>query len=131
MSQSKIYVGNLSYNTTEDELRDFFSQYGAIEDVKLIIDFNTGRSKGFGFITYASDQHCESALAANGADLSGRKLKVNIAREDNRRAGGGAPGNGGNGGGFRRSNNAGGARPFNNNRGGDNRNSRFERNDRD
>ena len=130
MSQSKIYVGNLSYNTTEDELRDFFSQYGTIGDVKLIIDFSTGRSKGFGFITYASDQDCESALAANGADLDGRKLKVNIAREDNRRSAGGAPGNGGNGGGFRRSNNGGG-RPFNNNRGGDNRNSRFERSDRE
>ena len=105
MSQPKIYVGNLSYNTTEDELRDFFSQYGTIEDIKLIIDFNTGRSKGFGFITYASDQDCENAIAANGADLGGRKLKVNIAREDNRRPAGGA----GNGGGFRRANNGGGA----------------------
>ncbi|PIZ05234.1 MAG: RNA-binding protein [Gammaproteobacteria bacterium CG_4_10_14_0_8_um_filter_38_16] len=96
MSQSKIYVGNLSYNTSEDELRDYFAQYGNIEDIKLIIDFNTGRSKGFGFITFSSDQDCENALAANGVDLGGRKLKVNIARDDNRRSAGagGAPGRG-------------------------------------
>lgn len=123
MSQSKVYVGNLSYNTTEDQLRDFFSQYGTIEDVKLIIDFNTGRSKGFGFVTYGSAQDCENALAANSVDLDGRKLKVNIAREDNRRSGG-AGGAGGNGGGFRRSNN----RPS---FGGHDRNDRFERGDRD
>lgn len=88
MSQSKIYVGNLSYNTTEDELRDYFAQYGNIEDIKLIIDFNTGRSKGFGFITYGSNQDSENALSANGVELSGRKLKVNIARDDNRTGGG-------------------------------------------
>src|SRR3989338_7329875 len=93
MSQSKNYVGNLSYNTTEDELRDYFGQYGNLEDIKLIIDFNTGRSKGFGFITYGSNQDCENALAANGVDMGGRKLKVNIARDDNRRPAGG----GGNG----------------------------------
>ena len=107
MSQSKIYVGNLSYTTSEDELRDFFSQYGNIEDIKLIIDFSTGRSKGFGFITYGSGQDCENALAANGADLGGRKLKVNIAREDSGRRTGGASNGGGNGGfgGPRRPNN--------------------------
>lgn len=101
MSQSKIYVGNLSYNTTEDELRDYFTQFGTIEDIKLIIDFNTGRSKGFGFITYAAAQESEAAVnAANGVDMGGRKLKVNIARDDNRRPNGGA--GMGNGGGFRR-----------------------------
>lgn len=88
MSQSKIYVGNLSYSTSEDELRDFFSQYGSIQDTKLILDMSTGRSKGFGFITYTSSNDCENALAANGAELDGRKLKVNLAREDNRRSGG-------------------------------------------
>ena len=99
MSQSKIYVGNLSYNTTEDELRDYFSQFGNIEDIKLIIDFATGRSKGFGFISYGSDQECESAVAtANGYELSGRKLKVNIARDDNRTGGGAGAGRGGAGG---------------------------------
>ncbi|MCX7121947.1 MAG: RNA-binding protein [Gammaproteobacteria bacterium] len=89
MSQSKIYVGNLSYNTTEDELRDHFSQYGSIDEVKLIIDFSTGRSKGFAFISYSSDQDCENAVEkANGFELDGRSLKVNIARDDNRRPAG-------------------------------------------
>lgn len=88
MSQTKIYVGNLSYDTSEDGLRNFFSQYGTIGEVKLIIDFATGRSKGFGFITFAADQDCENALAANGLELDGRKLKVNVARDDNRRTGG-------------------------------------------
>ena len=92
MSQTKVYVGNLSYDTSEDGLRNFFSQYGTIGEVKLIIDFATGRSKGFGFITFGSDRDCENALAANGADLGGRKLKVNIAREDSRSTGGGRPG---------------------------------------
>ena len=81
MSQSKIYVGNLSYNTTETELRDFFAQYGTIEDIKLIMDRETGRSKGFGFITYSSGQEGDNALVANGTDLDGRKLNVNIAKE--------------------------------------------------
>lgn len=106
MSQSKIYVGNLSYTTSEDELRGHFAQYGNIQDIKLIMDFTTGRSKGFGFITYASGQDCENALAANGAELDGRKLKVNIAREDNRenrRPGGSFGGRG---------NRTGGQRPF-------------------
>ena len=103
MSLSKIYVGNLSYTTTEDELRDYFSQFGNIQDIKLIIDFATGRSKGFGFITYASDKDCESAVkTSNGVELGGRKLKVNIAREDNRGAGGGR--NAGGFGGARRPN---------------------------
>ena len=88
MSQAKIYVGNLSYNTTEDELRDFFTQFGSIQDIKLIIDFATGRSKGFCFITYETTQDCESAIEkSNGFELDGRKLKVNIARDDNRTGG--------------------------------------------
>ena len=98
MSQTKVYVGNLSYDTSEDGLRNFFSQYGTIGEVKLIIDFATGRSKGFGFITFGSDRDCENALAANGLELDGRKLKVNVARDDNRRGGTG-------GAGFRPSNN--------------------------
>ncbi len=88
MSQPKIYVGNLSYGTTEDELRGHFSQFGQIEDVKLIIDYGTGRSKGFGFVTYASEKECEAAVEkSNGIELGGRALRVNIAREDNRSGG--------------------------------------------
>lgn len=93
MNQAKIYVGNLSYNTTEDQLRDFFGQYGNIDDCKLISDFQTGRSKGFGFITYASDEEGQKALEANGIDLDGRKLKVNTAKES---TGGGRRGGGNN-----------------------------------
>jgi cold-inducible RNA-binding protein len=112
MSESKIYVGNLSYQTSEDQLRDFFAQYGSIEDLKLIIDFQTGRSKGFAFITFASDEDAKKALEANGTDLDGRSIVVNAARENkggsggDRRGGGGGDrrggGAGGNGGGGRR-----------------------------
>ena len=82
MNLSKIYVGNLSYNTTEDQLRDYFSQFGNIEDLKLIIDFQTGRSKGFGFITFSSSEEGKNALEANGAELDGRKLNVNTAKDN-------------------------------------------------
>lgn len=99
MNQAKIYVGNLPYNTNEDQLREFFAQYGNIEDIKLIVDFNTGRSKGFGFITFATAEACESAVsAANGAEMGGRKLKVNVARENNDRDRGGRSDRGGRGG---------------------------------
>ena len=94
MNLSKIYVGNLSYNTTEDELRDFFAQYGNIEDLKLISDYQTGRSKGFGFITFASDQEGEAALAANGEEIDGRKLSVKTARDKERQGGGARSGGG-------------------------------------
>ena len=80
---NKIYVGNLAYATDEDGLRGVFAQYGQIDDLKLIIDFATGRSKGFGFVTYASSQEADKALAANGLDLDGRNLRVNIARDNN------------------------------------------------
>ena len=95
MNKSKIYVGNLSYQTTDEELRDFFTQYGAIEEVKLISDFQTGRSKGFAFITFASDDEGEKALAADGTELSGRKLRVNTAKDNPRRGGGGGGHRGG------------------------------------
>lgn len=107
MNQAKIYVGNLSYNTTEDGLRDFFTQYGTIEELKLISDSQTGRSKGFGFITYASDDEGKKALEADGVELDGRKMRVNTAKDN---AGGGSR-RGGGGGGFRR-----GPREFNGNR---------------
>lgn len=102
MSQSKIYVGNLSYDATQDDLHDFFSQYGEITETKLISDRETGRSKGFAFITYADAAHAQEALAANGTELMGRTLKVNEAREGQ---GGGRRGGGGGRGGNRRFNN--------------------------
>jgi len=92
--QSRIYVGNLSYGVTQDQLVDFFTQYGEITDAKLITDRDTGRSKGFGFITFAEQSAVEAALVADGTELDGRKLKVNIAKEMERRTGGGGGGGG-------------------------------------
>jgi RNA recognition motif-containing protein len=78
----KIYVGNLNYRTTEDELRDLFSQYGAVSSARIIMDRATGRSKGFGFIEMDDDQEAGAAIAAlNSKEFSGRQLKVNEANE--------------------------------------------------
>lgn len=107
MSQNKIYVGSLSYNATADDLQSYFSQYGDIEEVKLINDRDTGRSKGFAFVSFASQQAAQASLSADGVELMGRKIKVNMAREKEEGGGGGRPrgGNsqrrGGNGGGDR------------------------------
>ena len=83
MSQNKIYVGSLSYDVTADDLQSYFGQYGDIEEAKLIMDRETGRSKGFAFITYATQDAAQVAVSkANGVDLQGRKIRVNIAREN-------------------------------------------------
>jgi len=87
----KLYVGNLSYNTTEDELRDIFAAYGQPDSVKVITDRDTGRSKGFGFVEFANDQEARAAISGlNGKDLGGRALTVNEARP--REEGGGSRG---------------------------------------
>jgi RNA recognition motif-containing protein len=77
----KLYVGNLSYSTTEDDLRDAFAAYGQPESVKVIMDRDSGRSKGFGFVEFADDQQARAAMSAlNGKELGGRTLTVNEAR---------------------------------------------------
>jgi RNA recognition motif-containing protein len=82
----KLYVGNLSYQTSEDGLRDYFSGFGTVESVKIISDRNTGNSKGFGFIEMANDDEATAAISkANGQDYDGRKLKVNEAVDKPRR----------------------------------------------
>ncbi len=86
----KLYVGNLSYNTNEDSLRNLFQTYGTVEAVKVITDRDTGSSKGFGFVEMGTDAEASAAIAcANGFDLYGRQIKVNAAmdkpRRDNRR----------------------------------------------
>lgn len=101
MNLSKIYVGNLSYDTTEDELREFFNQYGTIEEMRLITDYQTGRSKGFGFITFSSEDEGKSALDAHDHELGGRKLNVKTATDKPAGGRGGRGGRGGNGGGDR------------------------------
>jgi len=99
---SKLYVGNLSYNTTSSELEQLFGQHGTVQSAEVIQDRDTGRSKGFGFVQMASDDEAKAAIAAlNGQQQDGRALTVNEAkpREDRGGGGGGGRGRGGYGGG--------------------------------
>jgi RNA recognition motif-containing protein len=77
---TSIYVGNLSYNTTEQSLRQLFERYGAVMSVKLIEDRETGRPRGFGFVEMEAADAAQAIRALNGADLDGRALKVNEAK---------------------------------------------------
>jgi RNA recognition motif-containing protein len=78
---NKLYVGNLPYSTTEDSLKDLFSQAGSVVSAKIIFDRQSGRSKGFGFVEMESDQDANTGIEKfDGYDLDGRKLKVSIAR---------------------------------------------------
>lgn len=95
MQQNKLYVGNFPYSVDEAQLRDLFSAYGQISDLAMIMDRDTGRPKGFAFITFAQQQSAEKALEQNGRDLGGRPLKVNMAMERDSRGGGGGGGRGG------------------------------------
>ena len=81
MQQNKLYVGNFPYSVSENDLRDIFSAYGPIEEIRVISDRDTGRSKGFAFITFATQSAAESALEQNGKDLKGRALRVNVAQD--------------------------------------------------
>lgn len=93
-----IYVGNLSYDTTEKTLRDAFAAHGAVAKVKIPIDFNTGQPKGFAFVTMDDWKEGNAAIKAlDGADVDGRPIRVNQAREREQRPAGG-PGGGGGGG---------------------------------
>lgn len=96
----KLYVGNLSFQTTEDELRQAFGQYGTVNSAQLVMDRETGRSRGFAFVEMA-DGADAAIQAMNGAQLDGRTLTVNEAkpREDRPRGGGGGGGGYGGGGG--------------------------------
>jgi RNA recognition motif-containing protein len=94
-----IFVGNLSFNTNEDELRQIFEGYGQVDRVSILTDRDTGRSRGFGFVEMASDEEGEKAIAAlNGSEIGGRTINVNEARPKAERAGGGGFGGGGGGG---------------------------------
>jgi cold-inducible RNA-binding protein len=99
---SKLFVGGLAWATTDDSLRDCFSAYGEVTDAKVITDRETGRSRGFGFVTFAeSDNASEAKDALNGQDLDGRAIRVDSAteRKPRREGGGGGGGYGGGGGG--------------------------------
>ena len=90
---AKLYVGNLSYNVTEDRLQQHFAQHGSVVSARIITDKFTGKSKGFGFVEMSSDQEAERATTAlNGTDFGGRALTVNEAREREPRGGGGGGG---------------------------------------
>ena len=85
-----IFVGNLDFNTSEDELRQLFETYGAVDRVSIMTDRDTGRSRGFGFVEMTNSEDGEKAIAAlNGTQLGGRTLNVNEARPKPERTGGG------------------------------------------
>jgi RNA recognition motif-containing protein len=100
---TKLYVGNLPFNTTENELQELFSQAGAVQEVTLMQDRFTGKSRGFAFVTMSSDEEAQNAISKlNGQAIEGRPLTVNEARPRESRppGGGGGRGYGGGGGGY-------------------------------
>ncbi|HVU16999.1 MAG TPA: RNA-binding protein [Candidatus Didemnitutus sp.] len=101
MSNSKLYVGNLSFQTSEAELRSHFEQFGSVTDIYVAMDKFTGRPRGFAFVTMGTPDEAKVAIEkTNGVDFGGRALQVNEARPKEERSGGGGYGGGG-GGGFR------------------------------
>ena len=107
-----IYVGNLDYNVTEDELRGAFAAYGQVDNVTIMRDRDTGQPRGFGFVEMANDEEAEKAIAGtNGTQLGNRSLNVNEARPKTERGGGGGFNRGGGGGGGFGRGGGGGGRP--------------------
>ena len=93
----KLYVGGLSWNTDDNGLRSAFEQFGTVEDAKVITDRDSGRSRGFGFVTFGNEEDAQTAIQKmHGAELDGRSLNVNEA-QDKRGGGGGGGGGGGRG----------------------------------
>jgi RNA recognition motif-containing protein len=101
MEKNKLFVGSLPWSITGDSLKELFAQYGEITEAVVITDRQTGRSKGFGFITFAKEEDAQKALEMDGKEIEGRTIVVNVARPREERRGG-----------FRRDNR------FGNNRGG-------------
>ena len=108
MSNNKLYVGNLAYSIRDQDLQDAFGAYGAVQSAKVMMDRDTGRSKGFGFVEMTSDAEAQAAInGLNGQPLGGRSIVVNVARPREERPsgfrspyGGGGRSEGGGGGGF-------------------------------
>lgn len=99
---NKLFVGNLSFNVTENELQDAFAQFGTVLEANLMTDRMTGRPRGFGFVTMSTEEEAQKAIEGlNGSQLDNRALTVNVARprEDRPGGGGGGPRRGGGGGG--------------------------------
>ncbi|EPS61114.1 hypothetical protein M569_13686 [Genlisea aurea] len=98
MSSAKVFIGGLSFNTDEMSLKEAFSQYGEVIEARVILDRDTGRSRGFGFVTYTSSEAASSAIQAlDGQDLHGRRVRVNYATDRPQRSFGGGYGSGGGG----------------------------------
>ena len=90
---NKLFVGNLSFNTTENQLRDAFGAFGVISEVNLMMDRETGRPRGFGFITMNTAEEAQAAIQGlSGKSVDGRELTVNIAKPREERSGGGGGG---------------------------------------
>lgn len=103
---NKLFVGNLSFNTTENDLQDAFAAFGTVTEANLMMDRATNRSRGFAFVTMSSDEEAQKAIEGlNGQQLDGRAMTVNVARPREERSGGGGGGRrefgGGGGGGYR------------------------------
>lgn len=87
---NKLFVGNLSFNTTENDLQDAFAAHGTVLETNLMMDRTTGRPRGFGFITMSTPEEAQKAIAAlNGSSVDGRALTVNVAKPREERTGGG------------------------------------------
>src|SRR5262245_51829083 len=103
---NKLFVGNLSFNTTENDLQDAFAAHGSVVEANLMVDKMSGRPRGFAFVTMSTAEEAQKAInALNGAELDGRALTVNVARPREERSGGGGGGRrqyGGGGGGRNR-----------------------------
>src|SRR5437763_12770044 len=98
-NNNKLYVGNLSFNTTENDLQDAFAAHGTVVEANLMTDRVSGRPRGFGFVTMSTPEEAEAAISAlNGKEIDGRALTVNVAKPREERGGGGR----GQGGGGRR-----------------------------
>ncbi len=96
----KVFVGGLSWNTSDDTLRQAFERFGHVDEAKVVQDRDTGRSRGFGFVTFADDQGAQMAISGmDGKELDGRTVKVNEAEDKPRGGGGGGRGGFGGGGG--------------------------------
>lgn len=107
----KLYVGNLAYGVTDSDLQQMFGAHGTVQSAQVIMDRDTGRSKGFGFVEMSSDQEAQAAIAAlSGKEVDGRTLTVNEARP--KEGGGGGGGRGGYGGGRGGSGGYGGGRRY-------------------
>jgi cold-inducible RNA-binding protein len=96
MSNNKLFVGNLSFNTTENDLQDAFAAHGTVVETNLVTDRTTGRPRGFAFVTMSTDEDAQKALTAlNGKSIDGRALNVSVARPREERSPGGGGGGGG------------------------------------